>query len=175
MIRRPPRSTLFPYTTLFRSVEEPAEEGKMAAIKPETPRDFTLSAPHPATSATSENSALEAPAMAKEPLASVDAPLQNLPSPAMPGAPDGPLPVGGEVQPARLIHAMLPSYPQIARANRLAGDVTLDALVDEAGSVEDVKVLTGPLLLLEAAKEALRRRADEHVEEHGETARALLT
>src|SRR5437660_1683162 len=100
------------------AVEEPAEEGKMAAIKPETPRDFTLSAPHPATSATSENSALEAPAMAKEPLASVDAPLQNLPSPAMPGAPDGPLPVGGEVQPARLIHAMVPSYPQMARANR---------------------------------------------------------
>src|SRR5690242_21317919 len=25
MIRRPPRSTLFPYTTLFRSVEVPAE------------------------------------------------------------------------------------------------------------------------------------------------------
>src|SRR3712207_7513865 len=25
MIRRPPRSTLFPYTTLFRSVEEPVE------------------------------------------------------------------------------------------------------------------------------------------------------
>src|SRR2546427_7309094 len=24
MIRRPPRSTLFPYTTLFRSVDEPA-------------------------------------------------------------------------------------------------------------------------------------------------------
>src|SRR2546426_9397239 len=26
MIRRPPRSTLFPYTTLFRSQAEPAEE-----------------------------------------------------------------------------------------------------------------------------------------------------
>src|SRR5256885_12244858 len=25
MIRRPPRSTLFPYTTLFRSCDEPAE------------------------------------------------------------------------------------------------------------------------------------------------------
>src|SRR5256885_12334446 len=25
MIRRPPRSTLFPYTTLFRSVESPAD------------------------------------------------------------------------------------------------------------------------------------------------------
>src|SRR5256885_3842354 len=27
MIRRPPRSTLFPYTTLFRSVGRPAEQG----------------------------------------------------------------------------------------------------------------------------------------------------
>src|SRR2546429_3901066 len=28
MIRRPPRSTLFPYTTLFRSVRERAPEGR---------------------------------------------------------------------------------------------------------------------------------------------------
>src|SRR3712207_7189657 len=27
MIRRPPRSTLFPYTTLFRSTREPVAEG----------------------------------------------------------------------------------------------------------------------------------------------------
>src|SRR5258705_3610441 len=27
MIRRPPRSTLFPYTTLFRSLRPPAERG----------------------------------------------------------------------------------------------------------------------------------------------------
>src|SRR5207244_11542291 len=31
MIRRPPRSTLFPYTTLFRSVLEEAESGKPIA------------------------------------------------------------------------------------------------------------------------------------------------
>src|SRR5256885_13608746 len=31
MIRRPPRSTLFPYTTLFRSVEEPAPRARLAA------------------------------------------------------------------------------------------------------------------------------------------------
>src|SRR5260370_8868206 len=28
MIRRPPRSTLFPYTTLFRSAGQPTEPGK---------------------------------------------------------------------------------------------------------------------------------------------------
>src|SRR2546422_2188490 len=29
MIRRPPRSTLFPYTTLFRSVRVPRERGRV--------------------------------------------------------------------------------------------------------------------------------------------------
>src|SRR5687768_17891967 len=33
MIRRPPRSTLFPYTTLFRSAEESVME--LAALEPE--------------------------------------------------------------------------------------------------------------------------------------------
>ena len=36
------------------------------------------------------------------------------------------------------------------------GDVTLDALVDEHGNVKDVKVISGPLLLREPAKEAVR-------------------
>src|SRR5258708_20372235 len=31
MIRRPPRSTLFPYTTLFRSTKSPAEAGPSLA------------------------------------------------------------------------------------------------------------------------------------------------
>src|SRR3712207_8439935 len=31
MIRRPPRSTLFPYTTLFRSVAEAREEDRVVA------------------------------------------------------------------------------------------------------------------------------------------------
>src|SRR5947209_14854816 len=40
MIRRPPRSTLFPYTTLFRSREERAvtvEDGEMAAADLDDP------------------------------------------------------------------------------------------------------------------------------------------
>src|SRR5256885_11482558 len=34
MIRRPPRSTLFPYTTLFRSAFLPAEVGERNALQP---------------------------------------------------------------------------------------------------------------------------------------------
>src|ERR1043166_2137324 len=43
MIRRPPRSTLFPYTTLFRSMEVPPYE-KSAALYSDwgDPREFTM-------------------------------------------------------------------------------------------------------------------------------------
>src|SRR3712207_8296002 len=34
MIRRPPRSTLFPYTTLFRSIAGSAEAGEMVFTPP---------------------------------------------------------------------------------------------------------------------------------------------
>src|SRR2546422_11236671 len=35
MIRRPPRSTLFPYTTLFRSVNTPEDSGLLGDILPD--------------------------------------------------------------------------------------------------------------------------------------------
>src|SRR5260221_3645001 len=40
MIRRPPRSTLFPYTTLFRSIEDAAAENK--TIHPGTAADYGI-------------------------------------------------------------------------------------------------------------------------------------
>src|SRR3712207_8186978 len=42
MIRRPPRSTLFPYTTLFRSAVEPPQR----AVQGREPA-ATLTSPHP--------------------------------------------------------------------------------------------------------------------------------
>src|SRR3712207_7518335 len=46
MIRRPPRSTLFPYTTLFRSGREREERG--AEREPATPPCGGLGSRHPA-------------------------------------------------------------------------------------------------------------------------------
>src|SRR2546430_8621537 len=39
MIRRPPRSTLFPYTTLFRSVPLPRRAGAAGALCQRAPRE----------------------------------------------------------------------------------------------------------------------------------------
>src|SRR3712207_7407420 len=41
MIRRPPRSTLFPYTTLFRSTIEAMYEQVKADIRTNTPDSYT--------------------------------------------------------------------------------------------------------------------------------------
>src|SRR2546430_10257963 len=38
MIRRPPRSTLFPYTTLFRSIPEPPGAGRVRGVSIPIPR-----------------------------------------------------------------------------------------------------------------------------------------
>src|SRR3712207_7765575 len=48
MIRRPPRSTLFPYTTLFRSDED---DGCVAEIVPPDPRRCFLAKDEPYTTA----------------------------------------------------------------------------------------------------------------------------
>src|SRR3712207_7963885 len=47
MIRRPPRSTLFPYTTLFRSIGANVEAGRiMAGVTFSTPGNWTSWPPH---------------------------------------------------------------------------------------------------------------------------------
>ena len=155
---------------------DPVEQRKTAAAKPEPLRDFTLAAPHPtqepgASVASSE--ALSAPSIGETPLAA-DVPLRtNLPNPAAPV--EGTLPVGGDVQPARLIRAVLPAYPQIAKSNRVAGDVTLDALIDASGNVRDVSVISGPVFLREAAKAALKQWKYEPAHLDGQATAMHLT
>ena len=46
MIRRPPRSTLFPYTTLFRSYNETKDDFDKGGFKTPGLRDITKSAPY---------------------------------------------------------------------------------------------------------------------------------
>ena len=74
-----------------------------------------------------------------------------------PVAPAVPLPVGGDVIPAHLLSSTPPAYPQIAKSQRIEGAVRIDALVDAAGKVSSMKVVSGPVLLHQAAMEALRQ------------------
>jgi TonB family protein len=129
-----------------------------ASAKHESSRDFTLSSPHVAsatTASTNGSEALTAPTIGEAPLTADVLLRANLPNPAAPV--ERTLPVGGDVQPARLIRAVLPAYPQLAKSNRVAGDVTLDALIDASGNVRDVTVISGPVFLREPAKIALKQ------------------
>jgi protein TonB len=71
--------------------------------------------------------------------------------------PAAPLPIGGNVKPAQLLSPVAPAYPQLARNQRLSGDVKIDALIGENGHVSAMKVISGPALLHQAAMDALRQ------------------
>jgi TonB family protein len=71
--------------------------------------------------------------------------------------PAAPIPVGGEVKQAVLISSVPPVYPQMARTQRVGGDVKIDALIDEHGRVSSMKVVSGPAMLYQAAQDALRQ------------------
>jgi TonB family protein len=73
-----------------------------------------------------------------------------------PVAPAAPLPIGGAVKSARLISSVAPRYPTIAKSQRVAGDVKIDALIDAAGHVSSMKIVSGPTMLQESAMDALR-------------------
>jgi periplasmic protein TonB len=80
-----------------------------------------------------------------------------LPPPPAPRQPKQPVRIGGQISSPALVKRVEPKYPDIAAAVRLSGLVILEALVNESGEVESVKVLRSPSVFLEkAAIEALK-------------------
>jgi protein TonB len=73
------------------------------------------------------------------------------------GKQGGPLRVGGLVRPPKAIMQAHPEYPLLARQARIQGQVEIDAILDEQGNVIDMKVVSGPPLLYQAALDALKK------------------
>jgi TonB family protein len=61
------------------------------------------------------------------------------------------------VSEATLIRKVNPIYPAEARIQRLAGLVALDATVAEDGSIDNIKIISGPPLLASAATAAVKQ------------------
>jgi TonB family protein len=74
-----------------------------------------------------------------------------------PVAPAVPLPVGGDVVPAKLISSVPPAYPALAKTQHVSGSVLVDALIDANGRVTTMKVVSGPALLHQSAMDALKQ------------------
>jgi TonB family protein len=133
-----------------------------ASPKPSTPHKFTLIAPK-ASRPQASNSAKNlpspvAPQFRDDPQPLLQAAVADVPgiraisSPISPSAP-----VGGRVQVARLLKSVPPVYPPMARTNHVSGDVEMDALIDANGNVTELKVVSGPPILQQAAMDAVRQ------------------
>lgn len=71
--------------------------------------------------------------------------------------PTAPVRVGGRVKDPKLIRRMEPAYPALARQVHLQGVVVIDAIIDEQGNITEMKVVSGPPLLIQAAIDAVRQ------------------
>lgn len=67
-----------------------------------------------------------------------------------------PVRVGGRVREPQLIKRIEPNYPPLARQTHMQGVVVIDAILDEHGNVVEMKVVSGPPLLIQAAVDAVK-------------------
>jgi len=93
---------------------------------------------------------------------SVPPPPPPPPSPAKPSvATPKPAPrtihVGGNVEAAMLVSGPKPDYPEVARQARIQGTVELKAIIGKDGKVQDLKVMNGNPLLVNAALDAVHK------------------
>src|SRR5256886_1822663 len=133
-----------------------------APTKSATRHKFTLIVPEAnrpnANSSAANSASLAAPVVRDELQMTTEAPMTNiLTSHAVPQPLPVSPPIGGQVQPARLLKSVQPVYPQMARSSHAAGDVTVDALIDADGNVTNWKAVSGPPILRQAAIDAIKQ------------------
>jgi len=97
------------------------------------------------------------------------------PPPPPPAAPEGPVRVGGNVRPPVLVHRVEPMYPDFAARARVEGTVILEAVIDEQGAVQSLKVLRSVPLLDKAALTAVEQWRYSPVMLNGRPVQAILT
>jgi TonB family protein len=68
-----------------------------------------------------------------------------------------PLRVLSEIKEQRLIYRVRPVYPKLAKQARVQGTVKVAALINESGSVERLKLISGHPFLVRAAFDAVKQ------------------
>jgi TonB family protein len=152
-------------TTIPASATErvPRTAAASAAPPQPEPKKPSLGEVHLAAPTLNRTADAQPDTAAAPTMGSPDAAGGNLNSGLVPGsvkqptAPTVPLPIGGDVKPAKLLNSVGPIYPMMAKTQHISGDVTIDALIDGTGKVTTMKVLSGPALLRQAAMDALRQ------------------
>jgi len=84
-------------------------------------------------------------------------PSKPVAAPPPPPKPVGPQRIGGNVQASKIISQQKPVYPPLAKMARQQGTVKFEATISKEGTIEDLKTLSGPPLLVPAAIEAVKQ------------------
>ena len=64
--------------------------------------------------------------------------------------------ISGGVAAGMLLQKTIPLYPPIAKAARVSGTVLLQATISKAGRIENLRVISGPAMLQQAAMDAVK-------------------
>jgi protein TonB len=64
--------------------------------------------------------------------------------------------VSSGVMAGNLLEKTLPQYPSIAKAARIQGIVVLQATISKSGSIQNLRIISGPPMLQQAAMDAVR-------------------
>jgi len=78
-------------------------------------------------------------------------PIKEAPKPATPQR----IRVGGNVQQANLTRKITPVYPPLAKQARIQGTVKFTAVIGKDGSIQNLQLVSGHPLLVEAARQAV--------------------
>jgi periplasmic protein TonB len=151
-----------PTQSPFQSRASESAKQKSAAVVPDM---FGALNAHPTTAVHSSSESGAAPSIDPGALASgqsIALPSSepspaNLAPPPQP-APERPVEVGGDLKPPRLISSSEVAYPEIARQAGIQGNVVVRIVIDKTGKVTEAKAIYGPLMLRDAAANALRQR-----------------
>jgi TonB family protein len=73
---------------------------------------------------------------------------------------------------AQVVSRVDPSYPLLAKQMKVQGAVVLEALISKTGGIQHIQVLSGPAILSEAAREAVKQW---HFKPYYQNGRALET
>jgi protein TonB len=93
------------------------------------------------------------PAGLVQPVNAAAPPQPGTPVPAP--APKLAVPTASKYLEAQLVNRTMPEYPAMARQRGVVGVVRMEAMIDEHGAVQNVKVVSGDPILAAAAKNAV--------------------
>jgi TonB family protein len=83
--------------------------------------------------------------------------------------------VGGMVQPANLLNAVKPVYPVDLQQQGIQGTVKFEATISKEGTIAELKLVSGPPMLVQAALEAVRQWRYRPTQLNGEPVETVTT